>query len=146
MGLHSATWRVHASAVDDVGLLEQSLCWLVGDDCEVSVESGKSWHGSLQTTIEATTKRKKAALDALAKMGEDVLRGLLDDGVARRIDEEKVMHVRIRLSELVRGQVSVVSDDDLVATAKGQFKIESYPGSEPSEVISETIGTMLEGR
>ena len=144
MGLHSAMWRVHASAVDDVGLLEQSLHWLVGDDCELTVESGKSSHGSHQTTIEATTKRKKFALGALARLGEGALRGLLEEGVARRIDDEKVLHIRIRLSDLVRGEVSIVSDDDSVATAKGQFKIESYPGSEPSEIISETIRTILE--
>ena len=137
-------WRVHASAVDDVGLLEQSLQWLVGDDCELTVESGKSSHGSHQTTIEATTKRKKFALGALARLGEGALRTLLEEGVARRIDNEKVMHIRIRLSDLVRGEVSIVSDDDSVATAKGQFKIESYPGSEPSEIISETIRTILE--
>ena len=144
MGLHSAMWRVHASAVDDVGLLEQSLHWLVGDDCELTVESGKSSHGSHQTTIEATTKRKKFALGALARLGEGTLRTLLEEGIARRIDDEKVMHIRIRLSDLVRGEVSIVSDDDSVATAKGQFKIESYPGSEPSEIISETIRTILE--
>ena len=137
-------WRVHASAVDDVGLLEQSLQWLVGDDCELTVESGKSSHGAHQTTIEATTKRKKFALGALARLGEGALRTLLEEGVARRIDDEKVMHIRIRLSDLVRGEVSIVSDDDSVATAKGQFKIESYPGSEPSEIISETIRTILE--
>ena len=137
-------WRVHASAVDDVGLLEQSLQWLVGDDCELTVESGKSSHGSHQTTIEATTKRKKFALGALARLGEGALRTLLEEGVARRIDDEKVMHIRIRLSDLARGEVSIVSDDDSVATAKGQFKIESYPGSEPSEIISETIRTILE--
>ena len=137
-------WRVHASAVDDVGLLEQSLQWLVGDDCELTVESGKSSHGSHQTTIEATTKRKKFALGALARLGEGALRTLLEEGVTRRIDDEKVMHIRIRLSDLVRGEVSIVSDDDSVATAKGQVKIESYPGSEPSEIISETIRTILE--
>jgi len=144
MGLHSATWRIHASAVDDVGLLEQSLRWLVGDDCDLSVDSGKSWHGSHQTTIEATTMRRKIALGALARLGDGALRKLLEEGVSRRIDEEKVMHVRIKLSDLVRGEVSIASDDDSVATAKGHFKIESYPGSEPSEVISETMQSMLE--
>jgi len=33
MGLHSATWRIHASAVADLGLLEGSLRWLAGDGC-----------------------------------------------------------------------------------------------------------------
>ena len=38
----------------------------------------------------------------------------------------------------------LVSEDDSVAVAKGQFKIESYPGSEPSDVITEKILSMLD--
>ena len=143
MGLHSATWRIHASAVDDLNLLEDSLRWLTGDDCNLTVEKDKSWHGSEQTVLEATTKRKKAALKALARLGDEVLERLLDEGVSRRIDDEKVMHVRIRLSNLVRGEIVIISEDDAVSVAKGQFKIESYPGSEPSDVITETILSML---
>ena len=143
MGLHSATWRIHASAVDDLGLLEESLRWLAGNDCNLTVEKDKSWHGSEQTVLEATTKRKKAALKALARLGDEVLEGLLDEGVSRRIDDEKVMHVRIRLSNLVRGEIVIISEDDAVSVAKGQFKIESYPGSEPSDVIAGTILSLL---
>ena len=145
MGLHSATWRIHASAVDDLDLLEGSLRWLTGKDCELAVERGKSWHGSEQTILEATTKRKKDALQALARLGDEALAGLLE-GVSKRIDDEKIMHVRIGLSRLVRGEVSLVTDDDAVATAKGQFKIEAYPGSEPSAVITETVLSMLDSK
>ena len=145
MGLHSATWRIHASAVDDLDLLEGSLRWLTGEDCELAVERGKSWHGSEQTILEATTKRKKDALQTLARLGDEALAGLLE-GVSKRIDDEKIMHVRIGLSRLVRGEVSLVTDDDAVATAKGQFKIEAYPGSEPSVVITETILSMLDSK
>ena len=143
MGLHSATWRIHASAVDDLNLLEESLRWLTGDDCNLTVGKDKSWHGSEQTVLEATTKRKKAALKALARLGDEVLEGLLDEGVSRRIDDEKVMHVRIKLSNLARGEIVLISENDTVSVAKGQFKIESYPGSEPSDVITETILSML---
>ena len=144
MGLHSATWRIHASAVDDLALLEESLRWLTGDDCNLTVEKDKSWHGSEQTILEATTKRKKTALNALARLGNEILEGLLDEGVSKRIDDEKVMHVRIRISNLVRGKIVLVSEDNTVAFAKGQFKIESYPGSEPSDVITEVILSMLD--
>ncbi|RZP08253.1 MAG: hypothetical protein EVA35_04060 [Candidatus Poseidoniales archaeon] len=144
MGLHSATWRVHASAVDDLGLLEESLRWLAGDYCEMTVERDKSWHGSEQIVLETTTKRKKSALKALSRLGNGVLKGLLDEGVSKRIDDEKNMHIRIRLSDLVRGEVVLASGDKSVAAAKGQFKIEAYPGSEPSDVISETILSMLD--
>ena len=144
MGLHSATWRIHASAVDDLALLEESLRWLTGDDCNLTVEKDKSWHGSEQTILEATTKRKRTALNALARLGNEILEGLLDEGVSKRIDDEKVMHVRIRISNLVRGKIVLVSEDNTVAVAKGQFKIESYPGSEPSDVITEVILSMLD--
>ena len=144
MGLHSATWRIHASAVDDLGLLEESLRWLTGDHCELTVERDKSWHGSEQTILETTTKRKKAALKALSRLGDGVLKGLLDEGVSKRIDDEKNMHIRIRLSDLVRGEVVLVSENKSVAAAKGQFKIEAYPGSEPSDVITKTILSMLD--
>ena len=146
MGLHSATWRIHARAVDDLDLLEGSLRWLTGEDCELAVERGKSWHGSEQTILEATTKRKKDALQALARLGNETLAGLLEEGVSKRIDDEKIMHVRIMLSRLVSGEVTLVTDDDAVATAKGQFKIEAYPGSEPSVVITETILSMLDSK
>ncbi len=144
MGLHSATWRIHASAVDDLDLLTGSLRWLTGDDCELAVGRGKSWHGSEQTILEATTKRKKDALQALARLGDEALAGLLEEGVSERIDDEKIMHIRIGLSRLVRGEVALVTEDDTVATAKGQFKIEAYPGSEPSVVITKTILSMLD--
>ena len=144
MGLHSATWRIHASAVDDLDLLTGSLRWLTGDDCELAVGRGKSWHGSEQTILEATTKRKKDALQALARLGDEALAGLLEEAVSKRIDDEKVMHIRIGLSRLVRGEVALVTEDDTVATAKGQFKIEAYPGSEPSVVIPKTILSMLD--
>ena len=146
MGLHSATWRIHASAVDYLDLLEGSLRWLTGGDCELAVERGKSWHGSEQTILEATTKRKKDALQTLARLGDEALAGLLEEGVSKRIDDEKVMHIRIGLSRLVRGEVALVTEDDTVATAKGQFKIEAYPGSEPSAVITETILSMLDSK
>ena len=144
MGLHSATWRIHASAVDDLDLLEESLRWLAGDLCELTVGRDKSWHGSEQTVLETTTNRKKVALEALARLGDEVLKGLLNEGISKRIDDEKNMHIRIRLSNLVRGEIVLISEDSSVATAKGQFKIESYPGSEPSDVITETILSMLD--
>ena len=120
--------------------------WLTGEDCELAVERGKSWHGSEQTILEATTKRKKDALQTLARLGDEALAGLLEEGISKRIDDEKIMHVRIGLSRLVRGEVVLVTDDDAVATAKGQFKIEAYPGSEPSVVITETILSMLDSK
>ena len=53
------------------------------------------------------------------------------------------MHVRVELSKLVQGEVSLAADGHTGATAKGQFKIEVYPGSEPADVIGDTIHSIL---
>ena len=143
MGLHSATWRIHASGVDDLSLLEESLRWLAGDGCELTMDKGKSWHGSPQAILQARVSKKKAAGESLARLGEAALTGLIKEGIAKRIDAEKMMHVRVELSKLVQGEVSLAADGHTGATAKGQFKIEVYPGSEPADVIGDTIHSIL---
>ena len=143
MGLHSATWRIHASGVDDLSLLEESLRWLAGNGCELTMDKGKSWHGSPQTIMQARVSKKKAAGESLARLGEAALASLIKEGIAKRIDAEKVMHVRVELSKLVHGEVRLAADGHTGATAKGQFKIEVYPGSEPADVMSDTIRSIL---
>ena len=144
MGLHSARWRVHASAVDDVSLIEQGLRWLTGEGCEVNMEKGKSWHGSEQTIIETSISGRKASAFALSRLGEEGLRYVLENGISNRLDEDKFLHIRISLAELVCGEVTVVSDDSSEATAKGRFKVESYPGQEVGAVVTRLIHELIE--
>ena len=113
MGLHSARWRVHCSAVDDVSLIEQSLRWLTGQACEVNLEKGKSWHGSEQTIIETSVSGRKASSHALSRLGKEGLQQLLDEGVSSRLDADKVLHIRISLAELVCGEVSLVREGNV---------------------------------
>ena len=95
MGLHSATWRIHASGVDDLNLLKESLRWLAGNGCEFTIDKGKSWHGSPQTSMPARVSKKKAAEESLARLGEAALTCLIKEGIAKRIDAEKVMHLSL---------------------------------------------------
>ena len=143
MGLHSARWRVHASAVDDVALIEQSLCWLTGEGCKVNLEKGKSWHGSEQTIIEASVSGRKASTNALSRLGKICLQQLADEGVSIRLDSDKVLHVRISLADLVCGKVSLVSETNGEATAKGRFKVESYPGQSVESVTADLIHELI---
>ncbi len=144
MGLHSARWRVHASAVDDVPLIEQSLNWLTGEDCEVDLEKGKSWHGSEQTIIEAKVSGRKASTNALSRLGKESLQQLVDEGISSRLDAEKVLHVRISLADLVCGEVSLVDDANREVSVKGRFKIESYPGQDVESVAAKLIHELIE--
>ncbi len=143
MGLHSARWRVHCSAVDDVSLIEQSLRWLTGQACEVNLEKGKSWHGSEQTIIETSVSGRKASSHALSRLGKESLQQLLDEGVSSRLDADKVLHIRISLAELVCGEVSLVREGNVEPTVKGRFKVESYPGQEIETVTIELIHELI---
>ena len=143
MGLHSARWRVHCSAVDEVSLIEQSLRWLTGEGCEVNLEKGKSWHGSEQTIIETSVSGRKASSHALSRLGKESLQQLLDEGVSSRLDAAKVLHLRISLAELVCGEVSLVREGNGEPTVKGRFKVESYPGQEIESVTIELIHELI---
>ena len=143
MGLHSARWRVHCSAVDEVSLIEQSLRWLTGEGCEVNSEKGKSWHGSEQTIIETSVSGRKASLHALSRLGKESLQQLLDEGISSRLDADKVLHIRISLAELVCGEVSLVREGNGEPTVKGRFKVESYPGQEIESVTIELIHELI---
>ena len=143
MGLHSARWRVHASAVDDVPLIQESLVWRTGDSCEIILEKGKSWHGSEQTIIETSVSGRKASINALSKLGKDGLQQLIDNGISSRLDSDKILHVRISLSDLVCGKVSLAGEGNYESTAKGRFKIESYPGQDVEAVTSKLFHELI---
>ena len=143
MGLHSARWRVHASAVDDVALIQESLVWLTGDSCEIILEKGKSWHGSEQTIIEASVSGRKASMKALSNLGKDSLQQLMESGVSSRLDSDKILHVRISLSDLVRGKVSLTTEGNDDSTAKGRFKVESYPGQDVESVTTKLFHELI---
>ena len=144
MGLHSARWRVHASAVDDVALIEKSLVWLAGESCEINLERGKSWHGSEQTIVEAIVSGRKTSANALSRMSKESLQQLADEGVSSKLDGDKILHIRISLADLVCGEVSLVGEGNDEVTVKGRFKVESYPGQDVETVATELIHELIE--
>ena len=144
MSLHSATWRVHASSLDDLVLIEDSIKWIAGEDCEILIDKDRAMHGALQTTIVASIKNKKQSRESLTRLGEDTLIYLLQEDISSRIDENKNMHIRLNVADLVREKISVSSEDADNLIAKGVFKIECYPGDTPERVITEMIEDILE--
>jgi len=142
MGLLSATWRVHASGVDDLEVIEKALLWLTGDCCDVSWERGKSFHGSPQHVAIIRTGKRKIAKDWFSRLGASVLNDLRKEGIAKRVDDEKTIHVRISLPDLCRGNISVIDSRSRNSSVKGTFKIESYPGDEPIVVASRLLSEL----
>lgn len=139
MSLHGATWRVHTSSVDDVDLIMDGVKWLAGKDAIISVDKDKSIHGAIQNTIEARLDKKKLAMESLERLGVDVLEMIYSGDLKARIDEDKNMHLRLDLSSLVQQKIklSFARNDGLIV--KGIFKIESYPGEDPCNVLSQIL-------
>jgi len=142
MGLLSATWRVHASGVDDLEMIESGLNFLTGGCCEVIWTKDKSFHGSPQHVAMARTEKKKDAVSCFGRLGVEVLNELSKEGIEKRIDGEKTIHVRISLSELCRGRVSLIDSESRGSIVKGTFKIEAYPGDDPVEMASRLVNKL----
>jgi len=143
MSLHSVSWRVIVSALDQNELIEDSLKWISGEKSEVEITKDTSYHGSQQFTIVVKNKKKKGAKRSLQRLGRDALLQLLENDIQKRVDEDKYFHVRIKLSNLVRGEIMLADNNTTTSTVKGKFKIESYPGESAVDVISSLIKELI---
>ena len=146
MSLHSASFSVHCSAVDDISLIEESLQWLAGPEAEFIRERSKSHHGAPQLTLSANITRKKTAKEAFTRLGSVALTSLQQGGLAELIDDDKNLHVRLDIDELVCGRVSIARGQSRKFAVKGRFKIEAYPGQQPLEIVNELIDSSTSNR
>lgn len=143
MGLHSVSWRVNVSALDQSELIQDSLKWIAGEKSSIEISKDKSFHGAEQYTIVAKNMKKKDSRKSLERLGEGVLKELLENNIQLRIDENKNFYVRLKLSELVKGEISLADKNTVSSTVRGKFKIESYPGDSTIEVISNLIRELI---
>ena len=141
MSLHGGTWRVHASAVDNIEMITNAISWLAGNNAEISIEHEKSALGAPMSTIVAKMKKKSARV-SLQKFGKEQLRSLLKSGLELRIDEEKVLHVRASLSDLVRGS-AIFESRSTRTVVKGRFKLEVYSTQDPTLVASGLLNELM---
>ena len=132
MSVHRGEWRVHASAVDDIRVIEDSLTWLCGDEVSISTQKEKSTLGAPMYTISSSMTAKQSML-SLARLQRQSIERILESGVDSRIDEDKFLHLRIDLAALSMGKGQVSLDKDTMV-AKGRFKLEVYPGQSANEV------------
>jgi len=139
MSLHSVSWRIHCSAVDDLEIIEAAMKQLSLVKSEVTREKSKSYHGAPQIILEMRINNKKAAKQSLLLLGKQVLDQLIENGLESKIDEDKVLHVRLSLAALVTGKFRLAEGFESKSAVKGRYKIESYPGQEPSEILLELI-------
>ena len=136
MALHSVSWRIHCSCIDDIDLIEQAMKHLSVTKSEITREKSKSYHGAPQVILEMKISNKKSAKLCFIKLGEKVLEEIVSNGLRSQIDDDKVLHVRLSLSAMVSGEYKLAKGSEWKNAVKGRFKIESYPGQKPSEIIT----------
>ena len=139
MSLHSVSWRIHCSAMDELEIIQSAMKQLSAVNSEVSWEKSKSYHGSPQTILEMRINNKKNAKKSLELLGKSLLNQLVENGIESQIDDDKNLHIRLSLSSLVAGKLRLAEGSEWTSAVKGKYKIESYPGQDPGEVLLELI-------
>ena len=143
MEMHGGSWRVHASAVDDVTLISKVIENLSCGSKEIFVDRGKSSIGAMQITIEAKMNRK-AALNSLKTVSKESWRKFTEHRWMEKLDSEGNIHIRLELSKLVLGKSELASDHYAKRVVKGKFKIANFPGEEIESVARRLYGILTE--
>ena len=125
--------------MDELEIIQSAMKQLSAVNSEVSWEKSKSYHGSPQTILEMRINNKKNAKQSLELLGKSLLNQLVENGIESQIDDDKIFHIRLSLSSLVAGKLRLAEGSEWTSAVKGKYKIESYPGQDPSEVLLELI-------
>ena len=125
--------------MDDLEIIQSAMKQLSAVNSEVSWEKSKSYHGSPQTILEMRINNKKNAKQSLELLGKSLLNQLVENGIESQIDDDKIFHIRLSLSSLVAGKLRLAEGSEWTSAVKGKYKIESYPGQDPGEVLLELI-------
>ena len=125
--------------MDELEIIQSAMKQLSAVNSEVSWEKSKSYHGSPQTVLEMRINNKKNAKQSLELLGKSLLNQLVENGIESQIDDDKNLHIRLSLSSLVAGKLRLAEGSEWTSAVKGKYKIESYPGQNPSEVLLELI-------
>jgi len=142
VGLHRITWRTTCTALSNIDAVADAIAWLIGDEEAVTFDRSNSYYGPEMVLLEATTSKKRSAMDSLARLGNQglsTLRATYHD----RYDEAHVLHFRLDLHALLNGEVRV-ADRPGTGQVKGEIKVEVYPGQSPEEQLLLAIDGAIE--
>ena len=142
MPIHSIHWKAFASGLDDEAVLCEAMNWLCCEFENVEVEKTTSFHGSPIHIISADISKRGQARRALAHLGEKILQEIIT-GIEHRLDDENCVHFRLRITDLVCGQI-VLAEPGENRAVKGKVKLQVYPGDNPPEVAKILFGEAIE--
>tara|TARA_B100001996_G_scaffold204429_1_gene156572 strand:+ start:1823 stop:2281 length:459 start_codon:yes stop_codon:yes gene_type:complete len=136
--VHNVTWYATASGVASEEVIFDALRWLTGDDAEITREKVRSYHGSRMVMLKSVLNRKKTATKSIYKLGSELLHSLKKSvDLGSRIDSDNVLHVRLSLAALTRGEIVLSSGNE--EQVKGRMKLEVYPGQVALEIARQML-------
>lgn len=143
MAFRSVHLRILATPVDDVELISEATSAILPEEVELIVTPHKSHHGALQTTIEAHITRKRDIRIWVERIGATFWEHLLADGISKRIDDDKFLHLRLDLPGLVGGRYVFAHGQSFKHPLKIKIKIESYPGMNTEDEAKSFVRSLL---
>lgn len=141
MGVHHVTWVCHGSAVSNLDIISDAMCWLSCDSGEIEITKITSHHGSDQFILKVKMGKSKKSIQSLIRLGEENLRyliGTIDD----KLTEKNELHLRINLESLLAQNV-ILSHTAGTPVVKGVIKFQVYPNQSARTVASEVLKSCL---
>jgi len=145
VSVHSVAWRINCSAIDDEDIVKDALSWLVGEDAVIEEEVSRSHHGATQRLLKVRIEKRRASTEVIARLGTPLLSSLTEDegALTGRIDEERVLHLRLDLGALACGKMQLLESVGSGAAVKGRIKLEVYPTQSPIDIARELLNASI---
>jgi RNA binding exosome subunit len=116
-----------------------ALRWLTADSADVSVKKTRSWFNSTLHLITVRTTGRAAARRAVTNLGPELLLQLLEESDTASIDDENIFHLRLSLSDLVRGRIELAQPNSKQDVIKGRIKLAVFHGEEATTVFRQLV-------
>lgn len=139
--IHSITYALHASAVDDIEAINSAMKWLIDDLEPIQSYRQRSHHGADMQVYEIRLMRSGMARQALARLGPKVL-SQISKTLQTKIDKNRVLHVRLSLDALVRGQVALSLKSGSIIKIRAKLRVHS--NEDPVEIGLALIEAAIE--
>lgn len=135
MRVVSARYRTFVHATEDEDRVRDALLWVMGllgqDRAADHVERKrlKGHFGNDILHLEAGHRSERLATQALRRLLADkALRAPLRESLAARLDEDRVLHLRLDKQEAVQRRLRLADSGDALVV---QFKAVTAPGENP---------------
>ncbi len=125
MAIHHISCRATSSGVDNLESITASMDWLAGDNVDLNIDKSASYYGSKIYIISFKISKNKLLRNFIERL-TDESKVLLSKSIEDRIDENKILHFRLKLSSLIDGKIEICTP--LERSVKCEIKIEVYPG------------------